>query len=69
MEPRWLGAAISRHRRALGMSQEAVAHAAGISSRSFADVERGSKRSPSIMVGYRIAAALYTRLQAVLDDA
>jgi XRE family aerobic/anaerobic benzoate catabolism transcriptional regulator len=68
MEARWIGVAIAQRRRGLGLSQEAVAHAAGISVRYYADVERGS-RSLSIRVGKQIAAALETRLQDLLEEA
>jgi transcriptional regulator with XRE-family HTH domain len=67
MEARWLDAAMVQRRRRLGLSQEAVAHAAGISVRYCADAERGS-RSLSIGVGKWIAAALDLRLQELLDE-
>ena len=50
----------------MGLSQEAVAHAAEISARYYADVERGA-RNPSIDVGRKIAKALGMRLQDILD--
>jgi transcriptional regulator with XRE-family HTH domain len=68
MDARWLGVAISRRRRALHLSQEAVAHAAGISARYYADVESG-KRRISIEIGCKVATALTCRLQDLLDDA
>jgi len=68
MEARWLGEAIARRRRTLKQSQEDVAHAADISTRYFADVERGS-RSVSVAVARRIAKALSMRLQDLLDAA
>lgn len=68
MEARKLGEAILQRRRALKKSQEDVAYAANISTRYFADVERGS-RSVSVTIARRIARALSTRLQDLLDDA
>jgi transcriptional regulator with XRE-family HTH domain len=68
MDARWLGEAIAQRRRALERSQKDVAHAADISTRYFADVERGS-RSVSLAVAQRIAKALSMRLQDLLDDA
>ena len=66
MEERWLGEAISKRRHVLKQSQEETAHAAGISSRYFADVERGT-RSVSVVVARRIARALSMKLQDLLD--
>jgi XRE family aerobic/anaerobic benzoate catabolism transcriptional regulator len=68
MEERSLGEAIARRRHALKQSQEETAHAAGISTRYFADVERGT-RSVSVAVARRIAKALSMRLQDLLDHA
>ncbi len=66
MEQRWFGVVIAKRRRVLGLSQEAVAHAAGISTRYYADIERG-KRSVSIVVGRSIARAIETSLQDILN--
>lgn len=57
---------IRTRRETLGLSQEAAAHEAGISSRYYADVERGT-RFVSVEVACRIAAALDTKLQSILD--
>jgi transcriptional regulator with XRE-family HTH domain len=62
------GRVIRERREALGLSQEAAAHEAGVSARYYADVERG-KRSVSVQVAWRIATALGTRLQLILDAA
>ena len=68
MDSRKLGRAIRARREALGLSQEAAAHEAGISARYYADVERGT-RAVSVEVAGRIARALDTKLQVILDEA
>lgn len=64
--PSSLGRAIRTRRKTIGLTQAAAAHEAGISGRYYADVERGT-RSVSIEVASRIAAALGTKLQSILD--
>jgi transcriptional regulator with XRE-family HTH domain len=66
VDARKLGRVIRARREALGLSQEAAAYEAGISACYFADVERGT-RSVSVEVAWRIAAALDTKLQSILD--
>jgi len=68
VDARKLGRAIRTRREALGLSQEAAAHEAGISARYYADVERGT-RSVSVEIACRIASALDTKLQSILDTA
>lgn len=68
VDARKLGRVIRARREALRLSQEAAAHEAGISARYYADVERGT-RSVSVQVACRIAAALDTKLQSILDAA
>jgi len=63
---RKLGRVLRARREALGLSQEAAAHEAAVSARYFADVERGT-RSVSVEVACRIAGALGTTLQSILD--
>lgn len=66
MDARKLGRAIRARRETLGLSQEAAAHEADISARYYADVERGT-RAVSVDVACRIAGALDTTLQSILD--
>jgi len=68
VDSRKLGRAIRARREALGLSQEAAAHDAAISARYYADVERGT-RAVSVQIACRIAAALDTKLQSILDAA
>jgi transcriptional regulator with XRE-family HTH domain len=68
VDSRKLGRAIRARREALGLSQEATAHEAEISARYYADVERGT-RAVSVQIASRIAAALDTKLQSILDAA
>ncbi len=63
-----LGSAIAKRRGALGLTQEHVAHEAGLSVRYYIDCEGGS-RKVSLEVAARIAAALDWRLQELLDSA
>jgi transcriptional regulator with XRE-family HTH domain len=48
------------------LSQESVAHSAGISTRYYADIEAG-KRKISVEVANKIAGGLGLRLQDLLD--
>ena len=68
VDARKLGRVIRARRETLGLSQEAAAHEAGISARYYADVERGT-RFVSVQVAWRIAKALDTKLQSILDAA
>ena len=68
MDSHTLGRALRARREAIGLSQEAAAHEAGISARYYADVERGT-RAVSVQVAWKIATALGTKLQTILNAA
>jgi len=63
-----LGMALRKRRREMGLTQEAVAHAAGISTRHYQDIENGRK-SVTVIVGRRLSKAMKSTLQRILDDA
>jgi transcriptional regulator with XRE-family HTH domain len=54
-----LGGNIRRLRKAQGLTQEQLAHRAGIAARSLAGVERGEE-NPSLRIMVKIAEALET---------
>ena len=62
------GKVLQRRRRAAGISQEVLAHAAGVHRTYVGLVERGL-RNPSIDVGHMIADALGTSLSALIREA
>ena len=62
------GKVLQRRRRAAGMSQEALAHAAGVHRTYVGLVERGL-RNPSIDVGQALAAALGTVFSDLIREA
>jgi transcriptional regulator with XRE-family HTH domain len=68
VDSKFLGAAFRALRREADLSQEAVAHAAGVSTRHYQDVESGRK-AVSVDVAARIAKAIHSSLQLVLDRA
>jgi transcriptional regulator with XRE-family HTH domain len=59
---------IRRHRIRMGLSQEALAEAAGIHHTYVGLVERG-KRKPTIEVAERLATALNEKLSALVAEA
>lgn len=63
-----LGAAIRARRKAVGMSQEALADAAGVDRSHMGKVERG-ERNVTILNVVRIAAALSERPSELLSAA
>ena len=63
-----LGDAIRARRQELGMSQEALADAAGINRTHMGEVERG-KRNISLMGMAKIAKAMDTNASAILAAA
>jgi transcriptional regulator with XRE-family HTH domain len=63
-----LGDAIRAQRRAIGMSQEALADASGLDRSHMGEVERG-KRNVSLLNVLRIAAALNVKASAILAAA
>ncbi len=62
------GKVLQRRRRAAGISQEALAHAAGVHRTYIGLVERGL-RNPSIDVGHALASALGTTLSDLIREA
>ena len=62
------GKVLQRRRRAAGISQEALAHAAGVHRTYVGLVERGL-RNPSIDVGHSLATALGTTLSNLIREA
>src|SRR5262245_64442010 len=52
------GAALRRHRRAAGLTQEALAEQAGVSARAVSDLERGLARAPHRDTLARLSDAL-----------
>ena len=62
------GKVLQRRRREAGISQEALAHAAGVHRTYVGLVERGL-RNPSIDVGHALAAALGTTLSDLIREA
>lgn len=62
------GKVLQRRRLAAGISQEALAHAAGVHRTYVGLVERGL-RNPSIDVGHSLAAALRTTLSDLIREA
>ena len=62
------GKVLQRRRRAAGLSQETLAHAAGVHRTYVELVERGL-RNPSIDVGQVFAAALDTALSDLIREA
>lgn len=63
-----LGAAITAHRKALGLTQAELAERAGISTAFIGHIERGS-RIPSLATMVAIADALSTPLDALIPAA
>lgn len=63
-----LGRAIRTQRTALGLSQEALADAAGIDRSHMGKIERG-QRNVTILNVIRIAGALDRKLSLILADA
>jgi len=63
-----LGTAIREHRRRQGLSQEALANKADLSTRYLSDLEAGRK-SASIRTLKRLADALSTKIYVILRDA
>jgi transcriptional regulator with XRE-family HTH domain len=63
-----LGAVIRASRKKVGLSQEALADAAGIDRSHMGKIERG-ERNVTLLNLYRIAAALETKASALLGDA
>jgi transcriptional regulator with XRE-family HTH domain len=67
---RWeelVGANVRRLRKAKGLSQESLAHDAGIAMRYLAGIERGEE-NPTVLVLVKVAQALGTKPAALLDD-
>ncbi len=62
------GKVLQRRRRAAGISQEALAHAAGVHRTYVGLVERGL-RNPSIDVGHAFAGALGAALSDLIREA
>lgn len=65
-----LGHTIKSHRLALGLSQEELAHRAGLHRTYISDVERGA-RNVSLVTLYRFASALkisLCELVTIIDD-
>jgi putative transcriptional regulator len=62
------GQAVRRHRKALGLSQDALARRAGCERQSVNRVENGAY-SPSLDRCYRLADALGVRLEELLHEA
>lgn len=66
---RWedrVGANVRRLRKAKGLSQEALAHEAGMSMRYLAGLERGEE-NPSLAFLVKLATALGTEPKNLLD--
>jgi len=63
-----LGHAIRTHRTALGLSQEALADAAGIDRSHMGRIERG-QRNVTLLNLIRVADALHRKLSLILADA
>lgn len=63
-----LGDAIRARRQAMGMSQEALADAAGINRTHMGEVERG-RRNISFMGVVKIAKAMEVRASDIIGDA
>jgi transcriptional regulator with XRE-family HTH domain len=67
---RWeelVGANIRRLRKARGLSQETLAHDAGIAMRYLAGIERGEE-NPSLLVIVKVAQALYVAPATLLEE-
>lgn len=67
---RWeeiVGDNIRRLRKAKGVSQETLAHEAGIAMRYLAGIERGEE-NPSLLVMVKVAKALGVRPADLLDE-
>lgn len=62
------GKVVQRHRRTAGLSQEALAHQAGVHRTYVGLVERGL-RKPTIDVGDALARALGTSLSQLIREA
>ena len=62
-----VGANVRRLRQAKGLTQEVVAHEAGIALRLYGGIERG-QRNPSVETLGKIAAALGVHPRDLLDD-
>lgn len=55
---------VKAHRRAAGLSQAALAEAAGVSRQTIANIERGSY-APSVYLALRIARTLHTPVDSL----
>lgn len=67
---RWedrIGSRIRLLRKSGGLTQEALAHEAGIAMRYLSGIERGEE-NPSLSVLVRIAAALRVDFKALFED-
>ena len=62
------GAHARKLRRAQEISQEELAHRAGIHRTYLTELEGAKGRTPSLEIAYRLAKALGTTLTAVLND-
>ena len=62
------GAVVQKHRKAKGLSQERLAHKAGLHRTYVGLVERGL-RKPTIEVGHALARALGTPLSDLIREA
>jgi len=62
------GAAVRRRRLALGLSQEALAHEAGIDRSYMSSVERGGQ-NVGLVLAAQIARALNIKLAELVSDA
>lgn len=59
---------VRRIRRAQEMSQEELAHRAGLHRTYVSGLERGGSRNPTIKVAYNIAKALKVPIEALFDE-
>ncbi len=62
------GAHVRRLRRDKEITQEELAHEAGIHRTYLTELEGAKGRTPSLDVAYRLARALGTTLTAILND-
>ncbi len=64
----YFGEVIKQHRRAKGMSQDDLGHAAGLHRTYISEIERGLK-SPSLRAMAAIAAALEVNVSTLIAEA